>query len=119
MLPTHPGYNDLSRLNPRDPAEKDKIQLMIGHHLDTLNKVEQKMKSVAKHVAKLEASVKMLPKLMEMADNANDHAYVKLRVLTSSGGREVEVLSMTGDDSSGSRYVPGGSGRSPVQTEGR
>lgn len=52
-----PGFNDLSRLNPRDPAEKIKIQLRINDLCGSLTQLERQIKLVNGRIARMEKTV--------------------------------------------------------------
>jgi hypothetical protein len=57
LLPLLPGYNDLSRMNPRDPAEGLKIQLALTDLGGRLNQLEKTGKILTDNVAKMQKAL--------------------------------------------------------------
>jgi hypothetical protein len=94
ILPTNTGYNDLAQLNPRDPAERTRIELKLQEIDQELGDLARKIKSKAINVNRMTGQEKILPKLTQIGSAADDSASLKLRILKRSSGGEIEIMTL-------------------------
>ncbi len=94
ILPTTPGFNSLAQLNPRDPAQKTKIQIKLSEIAQDLGDLERRIKSKTISVNRMTGQQAVLPKLAKIGASAHDSASLKLRILKQSAGREIEVMTL-------------------------
>jgi hypothetical protein len=97
LLPTVPGFDSIARMNPRDPAEKTKIQLKLNDIAQDLGDLTRRIKSKTISVNRMTGQQVVLPKLASIGATADNSASLRLRVLKQSAGREIEIMTLDHD----------------------